>query len=406
MANYTKNYNLKKPLPNEFYDVEDQNGNMDILDTVLAEHQKNTAVHLPEDGILPVERGGTGGVTAADARAKLGAAGNPNLLDNWYFADPIDQRGGYIVPPNTPYYSNTALTAQVGTVSTYTKAVYVNGTYGTITVGSATYYVDWSAAVRGYVGEGYGIDRWCQNPDHSNVITDTGVLFNDNSDLFQFVDGVLWEKTVTLSALTDRGMLTTTFTVPESGTEEIVCIGTVNQDDIGCIGAYTLLGHGLGMWVSMFINEGVTLTAVKLELGSVQTLAHQDADGNWVLNDPPPNKALELAKCQRYYEKSVWQLAFGYADNANYINSCDNYFFKAMKRIHPVVSVNPNQWKNPQVFRVSTGEVVSDVQILPPLAVNTGMLCARFYSPSGAFVPNELYQCEIGDDAYLIIAEL
>ena len=33
----------------------------------------------------------------------------------------------------------------------------------------------------------------------------------------------------------------------------------------------------------------------------VQTIAHQDASGNWVLNDPPPNKALELAKCQRYY---------------------------------------------------------------------------------------------------------
>ncbi|MDE7262275.1 MAG: hypothetical protein K2N78_09505 [Oscillospiraceae bacterium] len=34
----------------------------------------------------------------------------------------------------------------------------------------------------------------------------------------------------------------------------------------------------------------------------MQTLAHQDADGNWVLNDPPPNKALELAKCQRYQQ--------------------------------------------------------------------------------------------------------
>lgn len=42
--------------------------------------------------------------------------------------------------------------------------------------------------------------------------------------------------------------------------------------------------------------------AAKLELGSTQTLAHQDENGNWVLNDPPPNKALELAKCQRYYQ--------------------------------------------------------------------------------------------------------
>lgn len=45
-----------------------------------------------------------------------------------------------------------------------------------------------------------------------------------------------------------------------------------------------------------------TFAAAKLELGSEQTLAHQDADRNWVLNDPPPNKALELEKCQRYFQ--------------------------------------------------------------------------------------------------------
>lgn len=50
--------------------------------------------------------------------------------------------------------------------------------------------------------------------------------------------------------------------------------------------------------------EGTLIRAAKLELGSQQTLAHQDADGNWVLNDPLPNKALELLRCQRYYEDS------------------------------------------------------------------------------------------------------
>ena len=43
----------------------------------------------------------------------------------------------------------------------------------------------------------------------------------------------------------------------------------------------------------------VDIKAAKLELGPVQTLAHKEGD-TWVLNDPPPNKALELAKCQRY----------------------------------------------------------------------------------------------------------
>ena len=44
----------------------------------------------------------------------------------------------------------------------------------------------------------------------------------------------------------------------------------------------------------------IDIAAWKLELGAQQTLAHQDINGNWVLNDPPPNKALELLKCQRY----------------------------------------------------------------------------------------------------------
>ena len=51
-----------------------------------------------------------------------------------------------------------------------------------------------------------------------------------------------------------------------------------------------------------WIMEGETLLAAKLELGSQQTLAHQDASGNWVLNDPPPDKTLELLKCQRYFK--------------------------------------------------------------------------------------------------------
>ena len=42
------------------------------------------------------------------------------------------------------------------------------------------------------------------------------------------------------------------------------------------------------------------IKAIKLEFGSRQTLAHKEGD-TWVLNDPPPNKVLELLKCQRYF---------------------------------------------------------------------------------------------------------
>lgn len=43
MANFTTNYNLKKPLGTENYNVEDQNGNMDIIDGKLKEHETHLA---------------------------------------------------------------------------------------------------------------------------------------------------------------------------------------------------------------------------------------------------------------------------------------------------------------------------------------------------------------------------
>ena len=37
MANFTTNFNLKKPLGGEVYNIEDDNGNMDLLDTALTD---------------------------------------------------------------------------------------------------------------------------------------------------------------------------------------------------------------------------------------------------------------------------------------------------------------------------------------------------------------------------------
>ena len=44
---------------------------------------------------------------------------------------------------------------------------------------------------------------------------------------------------------------------------------------------------------------GETIYAAKLELGTEQTLAHKDSNGNWALNEIP-NYQEELVKCQRY----------------------------------------------------------------------------------------------------------
>lgn len=183
----------------------------------------------------------------------LAAAGNTNLLDNWYFPDPINQRGQ----------------------TQYTAA-------------------------------GYTIDRWGKPYSSGSVsITSDGVLVagSDSTycDIQQFIEDYseLFGKTVCLSVLTDNKLYSITATIPKAPGDTITSLN------------YTATDNG-GIWIRVSSQQlliqlrGNTKTsqlykAAKLELGPVSTLAHQEADGNWVLNDPPPNKALELAKCQRYY---------------------------------------------------------------------------------------------------------
>ena len=71
MPNLTENYGLKKPLPEEFYDINVQNENMDIIDEALKTH-----THEVGDitGTLPISKGGTGSTSATAALANLGAA--------------------------------------------------------------------------------------------------------------------------------------------------------------------------------------------------------------------------------------------------------------------------------------------------------------------------------------------
>ena len=48
-------------------------------------------------------------------------------------------------------------------------------------------------------------------------------------------------------------------------------------------------------------DSSFRVIAAKLELGDTQTLAHQDENGNWVLNEVP-NYQEQLTRCQRYYQ--------------------------------------------------------------------------------------------------------
>lgn len=116
-------------------------------------------------------------------------------------------------------------------------------------------------------------------------------------------------------------------------TDGITLNGTMQQvletAPVGTVTASTLTQDGVGEVVPTYDSasktvtvtaDGKKLVAVKLEMGSQQTLAHRE-DGAWVLNEIP-GYGEELTKCMRYlqiisapYDTSGNGVAIGYANN-------------------------------------------------------------------------------------------
>lgn len=225
-----------------------------------------------------------------------GGGSNPNLIDNWYFADPVNQRDGYVVPPGYDYFSAPDVLA--GQLSDYVAVVSsYNEYYDIVKIGGTTYYTLVRDAVRGYTGAGYTIDRWYNNyPKGVVTITDRGVKLGGMKWLIQRFDNLDFVgRAVTASMLFADGEFCYGSLVYNGGNQRF-CVSNDNA-----------------VYVEMVDNSGTsdpefrlvnysetaekTIIAVKLEYGDKSTLAHQDADGNWILNDPPPDKGLELLKC-------------------------------------------------------------------------------------------------------------
>ena len=250
------------------------------------------------------------------------------LLTNAYFANPdaiIDQRGGYVAGPDVNAYSDPDLTNLLGTVGGWANTKYVSSTVRSYEYSGNTFYVSASDCIRGYVGSGYTIDRW-----HSNGYNGQPVLINVDGlaaypgvGFNQKFELSLVGKTVTFSILDTSNYLEVFTFEYHSAFHELQ--GPVYNLQLGDI--VVILFH---FRVDQTVSR--TVRAVKLELGTVQTLAHQDEHGNWVLNDPPPDKALELAKCQRCFETSgtVWTVPG---------NTSMMVPYKVTKRVSPALSV-------------------------------------------------------------------
>lgn len=178
---------------------------------------------------------------------------NPNLLDNWYFGNPVNQRGQ-----------------------------------------------------TSYTGRGYTIDRWMNENDKVVSTLENGLLKLTFSGVSTYMQRVQVPSgiQVTCSVLVDNisGDLfllwqdiddfTDTHTMQLSKGMNNITVTTTKQN------------YRFAIYSTNADPKTIGLKAAKIELGTQQTLAHQDSSGNWQLNELP-NYAMELLKCQRYQFSNI-----------------------------------------------------------------------------------------------------
>lgn len=214
-----------------------------------------------------------GGITATELAdgavtwPKLAVDARPtrrNLLDNAYFIGGGSQQGGGQFPINQRGQTEYAIPA-----------------------GKKTYV----------------FNRWyAVSPIAITVALQTnGVSLSQSTRLWQITEGLAPGLQYTFSVFTsDKQLYSATFsglTSPGNDFQKAYPFGVLRAQN---------LSGKLG--VNVQVDTGtLTLAAAKLELGPNQTQAHQDANGNWVLNDPPPDFGLELLKCQRYFQTFATQ---------------------------------------------------------------------------------------------------
>lgn len=174
-----------------------------------------------------------------------------NLLHNWYFANPVNRKGA-----------------------------------------------------TEYTAVGYTTDRWMlTNTSGKVTVENDGISLSAltaNTWLRQFVESPegLYGKQINLSAMVNGVVYTTTGVIPTEA---------VSADRQVCLVTYP--GGNLALFkrtdgslsVQFYVSNGNTIkiTAAKLEVGNVQTLARQDASGNWVLFEIP-DYAEQYALCSQY----------------------------------------------------------------------------------------------------------
>ena len=173
---------------------------------------------------------------------------NPNLLDNWYFGNPVNQRG------QTEY------------------------------TGNAT----------------YSIDRWWMQYETTLSIVDGGIKIGGKWDVQQYFENTLPNATYTLSLLyRDRTGSDPLRLIAGNRTDGDLA-QTESKDASGILSVTfsTATANKVNFGFTGSTDNSAIIIAIKLELGDTQTLAHKE-NGVWVLNEIP-DFGEQMRRCQWY----------------------------------------------------------------------------------------------------------
>lgn len=210
-------------------------------------------------------RGDTIPVSAADptpvseALSASGGGVNPNLLDNWFFGRPVNQRG------QTEYTT----------------------------------------------GGVYTLDRWWMQYDTTLSIVDGGIKIGGKWDVQQYFENTLPNATYTLSLLyKDRTGSDPLRLIAGNRTDGDIA-QTESKDASGILSVTfsTATSNRFNFGFAGSTDNSAIIIAIKLELGSSQTLAHKEGD-KWVLNEIP-DFGEQLRRCQRLAIDGKYYTAVG-----------------------------------------------------------------------------------------------
>lgn len=212
---------------------------------------QNAIKNIPAGSTPIIDDLTTGGASmalSAEMGKVLGQRPNPNLLANWYFPDPINQRGK---------------TSYGGAANTYT------------------------------------VDRWRVTNANTTVAVDSdGITITGAPGATPYLQQLLESPSqylgcqVTLSVLTKDGTLyKATSTLPKAFPSAATLYCGVND-----VCDVLMTSTTLSVRLKAAAGGSIGVVAVKLETGSASTLAHVTDNGALVLNKIP-DKGMEIMRC-------------------------------------------------------------------------------------------------------------